>query len=113
MRDQVSDDDRTHLLTRARSALRDLTRLAEERARTEQAIASDFASATATAQHEHDECHAQITTRYEADRAAAEQGYQKARQDVPAQAQAEYDAIEKEFFDARRKVSAEYGCAPR
>ncbi|HKI37845.1 MAG TPA: FtsK/SpoIIIE domain-containing protein [Gemmataceae bacterium] len=100
-----------HLLTSARSALRELTRLAEERARTEQAVASDYAAATAAARQAHDETNQRTTTRYEAERAAADQGYQKARQDLPAQAQAEYDATEKEFFDARRKVSAEYAGA--
>ncbi len=99
------------LLARARSALRDLIRLAEERAQAEEAVAAAFADATATARREHDETTQQTTAHYETDRTQAEQSYQKARQEVPVAAQAEYDTTEKEFFEARRKVSAEYSRA--
>jgi hypothetical protein len=100
-----------HLLNAARSALRELTRLAEERAKAEQAVASDYTAGTAAARQTHNESRQRITSRSEAERAAAEQAYQQTRQDLPVQAQAEYDATEKEFFDARRKVSAEYASA--
>jgi hypothetical protein len=99
------------LLSRAREALSELARLAEERARAEQVVASEYASGTAAAQREHDEARQRFTVRYEAERAAAEEVYQKARQLVPAQAQTEHEATEKEFFEARRKVSAEYSSA--
>jgi hypothetical protein len=101
----------THLLTRARSALRELTRLAEERARAEQAVEAEYASATAQARREHDEAKQRITGRYEAERYEAERTYQQARRQVPAEAQAEYEATEREFFDARRKVSTDYAAA--
>jgi ABC-type multidrug transport system fused ATPase/permease subunit len=97
-----------HLLTRARAALRDLTRLAEERARAEQTVEAEYASATAQARREHDDAKQRVTTRYEAEHAAAEHAYQQARRQVPAEAQAEYEATEREFFDARRKVSTDY-----
>ncbi len=100
-----------YLLSRARAALRDLIRLAEERAQAEQVVASEYATGMAAAQREHDEARQRVTSRYETERAAAEEAYQRARQEVPASAQAEYEATEKEFFEARRKVSAEYAAA--
>jgi DNA segregation ATPase FtsK/SpoIIIE, S-DNA-T family len=100
-----------HLLSRARAALCDLIRLADERARAEQNVASQLAEATAAARKDHEEARQRVAARYESDRAAAEQAYQKARQEVPAHAQAEYEATEKEFFDARRKVSDDYAHA--
>jgi S-DNA-T family DNA segregation ATPase FtsK/SpoIIIE len=98
----------SQLLMRARTALRELTRLAEERARTEQSVEAEFASATAAARREHEDAKQRITARYEAERGEAERTYQKARLDVPADAQAEYEATEREFFEARRKVSSDY-----
>jgi hypothetical protein len=99
------------LLTQARAALCELTRLAEQRARAEQEVAARLAEAVASARREHEDARQRVTARYESDRAEAEQAYQKARQEVPAQAQAEYDATEREFFDSRRKVSEDYGRA--
>jgi ABC-type multidrug transport system fused ATPase/permease subunit len=97
-----------HLLARARAALRELTRLADERAQGEQTIEAEYASATGQARREHDDTKQRITTRYESERAAAEHAYQQARRQVPAEAQAEYEATEREFFEARRKVSTDY-----
>jgi hypothetical protein len=97
-----------HLLARARAALRELTRLADERARAEQSVEADFTSATGTARREHEDAKRRVTTRYEAERAEAERAYQQARRQVPAEAQAEYEATEREFFDGRRKVSTDY-----
>jgi ABC-type multidrug transport system fused ATPase/permease subunit len=101
----------SHLLTRARTALQQLTRLAAERAQAEQTVEADFAGATAAARREHDDAKQRITARYEADRGDAERTYQKARLEVPADAQAEYEETEREFFDARRKVSSDYAAA--
>ena len=63
-----------HLLTQARTALRDLTRLAAERARAEQEVASRYAEAVAAARKDHEEARQRTLARYAVVREAGSRG---------------------------------------
>src|SRR6266852_4026089 len=96
------------LVERERNALRELMRLAAERAKVETEADAEYRSRKETIEKELDEARQRIHTGLEADNSAAEHDYQLARHQITRRYEAEKQVTEKEYATVRKRLTAEY-----
>src|SRR5438270_8433191 len=90
------------LIERQGAALRDLVRLAAERAKGETSSKSGFGGATAAAEKEFQAARQAATRRFEGESAEEERSYQTAHQAILDRFNADHAANEKQHQTARR-----------
>jgi len=96
------------LIQRQRAVLRDLARLATERATAEAEADAAFKARNEAAQKEYQETTGRSQERYAADCAAAEKELQTTREAATSRFQAEHPAAVKEFAERRSELNRRY-----
>src|SRR3712207_6810937 len=95
------------LVQRQRALLRDLVRLAAERAKAEQEAEADLLARTRGAERQLQQARQDARAVYEGEQEALKQDYEKERQDVLARFDQERKTAEREFSAARRRLATD------